>query len=104
MEIQKYCKKCLPNDIRLLYVCVGGIIINLIPSQIIYHALRLYSSANILTLLSEARSSCMTSTLALGRSARILSLHFPAFSIFLQAITTVAPWKARDLAVSYPEI
>lgn len=67
-----------------------------------YHCFCLYSSANSLTLFSEARSIFITTIWALDLSWRILFLHSFADSMFLQAITTWAPWKASDLTVSYP--
>lgn len=60
------------------------------------------ASANALTDLMEQRSSLRTSTLAEGLVPKIRDLVACAASVFLAAMTTRAPRRARTLAVSSP--
>ncbi len=64
--------------------------------------LALYSSAKLLTDFKEARSMCITSTVALGDSVSMVSLSANPDSILRAAITTCAPCIASTLAVSRP--
>ena len=59
-------------------------------------------SEKALTDLREARSSLSTSIMASGSESIILPLAALAASIFLAAMTTRAPRRARTLAVSSP--
>lgn len=62
----------------------------------------LYSDANFLTDTIELRSSSMRSILAVGISLSISSLTFLPASVFLTAMTTWTPRKARTRVVSKP--
>lgn len=62
----------------------------------------LYSDANFLTDAIELRSSSMTSMLAVGISLRIAVLTSLPASVFLTAMMTWTPRKARTRVVSRP--
>jgi len=60
------------------------------------------SDANFLTDSNELRSNSMTSILAVGISLSIASLILLAVTLFLTAIITWTPRKARTRVVSTP--
>lgn len=62
----------------------------------------LYSDANFLTDAIELRSNSITSILAPGISFSIASLTLLPLSVFLTAIITCTPRKARTRVVSTP--